>query len=235
MKLWSFQPQSIIEQWLHTDYWTASLEKSEHIIDEKDHNNKMFSDSYKWLSEYMKNYYHDNDIPVKDFDTPIWAWRMYNNKIKKPDLRLSQFAFYKDNIKSISYDKNKIINIEYYDEPFCLAHLNVPDELVVLSNFEQWHSVLNKSYIFTKDEFRAQCDCEYDVEQYDDHWCEQVDLWYTTILDLGIEDIKNTWDRIFLEENIRDDVQATFPYMNKDWIVQVDKIKTIIKKKDHNG
>lgn len=224
MKLWSFQPASIVDAWLNNDIWYAQLEKSPYIKEEQDEPTKNFTNAYHWLNNYLVNYYYDHGINIGEFETPIWAWRMVNNKVKKPDLRLRQFASYKSNVKLVHIDHNGDKHIEYYSEPFCLVHLEVPDELVVLSNFEKWHTILNKNYLYSYQEFRAQCDCHYEESEWEYHWCDNIDNWYTTIMDLSEEDIMNSWENIFLAENTCDDMQATFPYVRKDWLTQVDRI-----------
>lgn len=101
------------------------LEKGYYICDQsKAENAKDFADSYKWMVRQMDK----RGISHPDNATsPVWAWHTYNWRQHQPDLREGGHGCRGE--KSV-----------------CLE-LEVPDEEVLLSDFDEWCIVLNKWYI----------------------------------------------------------------------------------------
>lgn len=78
-----------------------------------------FLDRYGWMNEQLNK----KDPKPENVDFPIWAWFRYNCREKKPDLRNSCYGTRGD----------KMVCME----------LDVPDEKVLLSDFDLWHYPLN--------------------------------------------------------------------------------------------
>lgn len=78
-------------------------------------------DSYRWMAEQMKKRIGD---PPEDVEFPVWAWYRWEGKRKRPDMRTHGCCSEKG-------------------LPIVLLTLDVPDEKVLLSDFDYWHAVLN--------------------------------------------------------------------------------------------
>lgn len=112
---------------------------------------------------------------------PIWAW------CRKPDLR--QTGHFTSGVKGVRLE------------------LEVPSSLVLLSNFEDWHWVLNGgtnendfgSYFPTEEEF--------------DEWCANLNNtnFYSR------EQTMQSWQRIFRAKP-DDACQACLPYLLLEWV-----------------
>lgn len=115
MKLFTIQPEAVIQEIHEKGYFICDPEKSE-IIQEWDN----FENSYKWLSTIM-----NSSIPKlnKEITYPIWAWHTYRGKPYKIDRRTT---YYKNLTKN-----DYILEVE------------IPDTEVLLSDFDKWHYVLN--------------------------------------------------------------------------------------------
>lgn len=79
-----------------------------------------FMRAYRWMADQMRQ--RIGEPPIKDIIYPIWAWYQYDSaKSKKP----------KKSIHNIPEGVSAYMEIE------------VPDNDVLLSDFSNWHSVLN--------------------------------------------------------------------------------------------
>lgn len=157
-----------------------------------------FKKSYKWLSEKMiekigcpKN---------KNIRFPIWAWHTRNFQHKKPDLRENLYG-----------EK---------DEWYVCMEIEIPDNEVVLSDFDAWHFVLNNWYLNT--------DC-YDEETFDKdyEWLNSLSHKEKT------KAIKDSWNGIFRIDPYESDwccrgkyIQATF------WCLKKEQVKKIWFRKE---
>ena len=96
-----------------------------------------FIDHYGWIVKKLD----EKDPKPDNVDYPIWAWHRFNGKEKKPDLRHSCYG-------------------TRGDKMVCLE-LEIPDEKVLLTDFDLWHFVLNDwwldtsmfKYGFTEEEY----------------------------------------------------------------------------------
>ena len=81
-----------------------------------------FQNAYQWMINQMKSKIGD---PPKNVKVPIWAWyRSKGYQHCRPDFRWAQ---------------------DYEDE-VCME-IDIPEEQVLLSEFEEWHFVLSNSYL----------------------------------------------------------------------------------------
>lgn len=121
---------------------------------------------------------------------PVWAWYKNYGLQQKPDRRRSMFR-----------------NYESYD---AIMELEVPDELVILSDFDDWHCILNNFPIFTKEE---------ESENYD--WPNGYDEWGLPIYD---DEFKlASWERVFRTDG--DFVQACFWAIEPEYLVKIHKLR----------
>lgn len=153
-------------------------------------NAKDFKDSYAWLIEQMdKRINHPSECNL-----PIWAWYRYDWVNKKPDLRHTGFG----------YKGEKSVCIE----------LEVPDNEVLLSDFNAWHYVLNS--------------CWYDDSKNEEEW-EQLHDWFDNLPGEEREKLRiESWQKIFNIEPVRSEwasngrfVQAVFWEIKKEYIKKV--------------
>ena len=82
-----------------------------------------FIDRYGWLVKKLS----EKDSKPCNVDYPVWAWYRFNGKEKKPDLRHSCYG-------------------SRGEKMVCLE-LEVPDEKVLLSDFDLWHFPLNNWWL----------------------------------------------------------------------------------------
>lgn len=168
------------------------------ICDEK-YADRDFTSAYKWLMGQMdkKGIYH----PI-NCKTPIWAWYRYNGKNKKPDLRNSGFG--------IRGTKSVCIELE------------IPENDVLLSDYTDWHRVLNNGYN--------------DNSNNEQEW-EKETSWYESLSGKNKQLVKiKSWEKIFDIPTVpyKNDwrsygywVQATF------WVIRIEdivKVQTFICK-----
>lgn len=100
-----------------------------------------FLDRYGWIIEKLNN----KDSKPCHVSYPVWAWFRFDSKEKKPDLRHSCYG----------YRGDKMVCIE----------LEVPDEKVLLSDFDLWHFVLNDWWLDTSMFKNGFTEEEYDRNQ----------------------------------------------------------------------
>lgn len=113
MILWTIQP---IEIWnLIQDTGTYQCDPAKCSMPE-------FVEAYQWLIRQMELRIGPRPDGV---EYPVWAWYMQNGKHKKPDLRSERWGYGPG------------------DEDFVCIELEIPDEQVLLSVFDDWHVVLN--------------------------------------------------------------------------------------------
>lgn len=154
------------------------LRDGKYILDEdKSSNCKDFNQAYSWLKKQMdiKGIKNDNNL--------LWAWHTFNGKHHKPDLRYS------------AYDTRGTKSV-------CLE-LEIPDERVLLSDYNAWHYVLNDSYL--------------DMSTNEEEWNKERDWFDHLPFDERQKVKEESWQRIFDTTYFKNDwvskgvyVQATF-------------------------
>ncbi len=156
----------------------------------KSENGEDFKRAYAWMIEQM-----DKKMPHPEKCTlPMWAWYRYDWKNKKPDLRKSGFAT----------PKEKSVCIE----------LDIPEEEVLLSDFNAWHYVLNYSW--------------FDDSQNEEEW-EKLHEWFDGLSGEEREKLRiESWQKIFNIEPFENDwysrggyVQAVFWEIKKEYVKKV--------------
>jgi len=164
------------------------MQQGEFVCDEtKSKNVGDFKNAYDWLIAQMdkKNIPHPEGV-----NYPIWAWHTYDWKNEYPDT-------------------------EELDEHECVCiELDVDDREVLLSDYNDWHYVLNNSYN----------DKSLSREEYEDEM-----KWYDNLTSDEKERIKvESWEQIFNLTPINTDwrtkaryIQATVWKIRKENIVSV--------------
>lgn len=117
-----------------------------------------FQNAYRWMIQQMKSKIGN---PPQNVKVPIWAWyRSKDYRHCRPDFRWVQ---------------------DYRDE-ICME-IDIPEEQVLLSEFESWHYVLNNDYFSS-----ATSDEEY----------EHLNSWFDSLPSKKQQRIKEkSWQRIF--------------------------------------
>lgn len=190
MKLWTIQPIEVLYEIEKKGYYICDKNKADLI---KDYSS--FKNAYDWLVIKMEERIGKRP---KGVEYPVWAWYIRDWKNKKPDLRMKHG--------------------EKGQEMVCLE-LDINEKRVVLSDFDNWHSVLNQVYL---DETNSEK--EWDKLQV-----------YLDSLDSSLlhSKIIKSWDRVFNVKPFENDwrivgrfVQATFWVLYKSDIRKVQIFKS---------
>lgn len=183
MRLYSIQPWNVVDELLKNHYFVCDIDKSELISDDV---NDMFKNAYNWLVNQMNNCINNPD----NIKYPIWAWYKYDGSNDLPDF--NQFNNYSDK------------------ENFLLV-IDIPDDDVFLTDYSDWHCVLNNGY-----NNQGITDEEYDKlwDIYDKSSVEQK------------EKIKlDSWNDIILNKNSDNKfIQATFWKLTEDMVLDIIQI-----------
>lgn len=187
MILWTIQPLSVWEQINQSGVYTC---------DSNRFSMPEFSEHYTWLADRMAKKIGPPPVGVR---FPVWAWYMQKGKRSKPDLRRERW------------------NYGPGDENYTCIELDIPDEEVVLSDFDLWSLVLLNAFISDSDEDNAEIERCYEflpskkkLEYKHKNW-EQI---------FEIKHVQNNW--ITRGEWI----QATFWQLKKESVRRVICFKT---------
>lgn len=187
MILWTMQPRYILDLVQTTGVYICDPERT--TMPE-------FTKQYDWLAERMTEKVGPPPAGVR---YPVWAWYKQRGKHKKPDLRSERWCYGPGN------------------EDYVCLELDVPDELVVLSDFDIWHIVLCDSLI---------SDTEEEDKQQDAYWNALPEA------EKAIYKSKN-WERVFITTPMHNDwtkrgelVQATFWELKAEYIRRVFPFRT---------
>lgn len=146
--------------------------------------------AYQWLCDEMVR-----KISSPKFDTqlPIWCWHTINGKRKKPDMRESCHAPTGTEIYRLT--------------------LEIPDELVLLSDFALWHYPLNDWHISTSE----QEDESFESLSLEQQERVKIDSW-KYVFQIDMED-----DGYLFGKNSDKYIQGTFWELKSCDIIKVEK------------
>ena len=187
MRLWTFQPVEIYDKIMETgEYHCEPYLGYDTTMEFME-----FEDAYLWLAQKMREKIGN---PPDGIKFPVWAWHTQDWKHKKSDLRSERWCY------------------GHYPEKYACIEIEVPDNEVVLSDYDLWHCILNKSAIcFNEEEFDNFSDTK--------------------------EFLEETWNRVFDVEPFEDDwfwkgryIQATFWQLKKEMIKAVRFFKAARRK-----
>lgn len=187
MRLWTIQPVEVWEELNKKGYFICNPAKADYISD-KEWN---FKESYDWLVEQME--YRIGRRP-NGVSYPIWAWHTRDWQHKKPDLR---------NV-GLGNKGEKSVCIE----------VEIPDNQVVLTDYDTWHFVLNNWY--------------FDDSYSEEEW-EKLHAKYDRLNRDNREKIKiQSWQKIFDVSPFQNEwcqrgryIQATF------WVLYLKDVKDV--------
>lgn len=155
-----------------------------------------FLPRYDWLCDFLNK----KDARPEGVEYPVWAWHTFCGKRKKPDLRYTCYG-------------------AKGEELVCME-LDVPDDKVLLSDFELWHFVLNDWWLDT-----GMFEPDFTEEQYDvnhkafkalskeEQQAEKEKSW------LNIFEVDTVVDNDFIRRGV--DVQAIFWELRIEWIKKI--------------
>jgi hypothetical protein len=151
-----------------------------------------FQPSYAWLESKMHELLPKPEIECKH---AVWAWFRYNNK-KKPRLKGQ-------------IEKGKI---------GYLIQFEIDDNLVLLSDFDKWHLILNHTEedLKNKKTIHDLTDNQDDLSMYEDEGFE-----------VQGDKLVFDWNKIILDkDSFEPTIQATFWYLKKEQIISYKKFKS---------
>ena len=139
-----------------------------------------FRSSYDWLVEQMKKRI---GMPPDDVKYPVWAWYQWEGARKRLDMRTHRYG-------------------GEMGTPIVLLSIDVPDNMVLLSDFDMWHVILNNGYLplYEKDDIEDSSEDE-KLKSWENVFCidEVTDCWYVP---------KST--------------QAIFWELKKEWVLKAE-------------
>ena len=162
-----------------------------------------FVPAYDWMANQM----HDRieHPPPRGVSIPIWAWQQYDgSQRKRPDLRSAGHLPSGTRGYRIGF--------------------TIPEDHVLLSDFEMWHYALNYSFLAPS---------ESDAETFDQLHPNLTCSWHDPPTDQDVDyAIKNSWHRMFdLDWNDpcislpkdQKSIQATLWQLEKSWVTTVEE------------
>ena len=159
-----------------------------------------FKEHYDWLVSKMTKRIGP---PPEGVSYPVWAWYKQNGKRSKPDLRSERWGYGRGG------------------EAYTCIEIDVPDDQVVLSDFDVWHVPLNNGLISETE--------EEDIAQY---------AYYDPLTPEQQKAYRDrNWERVFDVSPFENDwirrgdwVQATFWELRKEQARAVRFFKTARRK-----
>lgn len=184
MIMWTMQPVEIYEELKRTGVYRCNFNKSPFSKDEP------FIYAYNWMKEQL-THRRGNPKHIKDM---VWAWHTYDGKHKKPDLRHSGYGT----------KGEKLVCLE----------IDIPDNEVLLSDFGEWHNVLNKNL----------CDTSRNEAEWDKIHAKLDSL----PNEIRYKTIVNSWQRIFDIRQYKTDWRSNGYYVQAVfWELRLDEIRTV--------
>ena len=168
MILWTIQPEEVYQSILYTGVYHCDFDK----IDMK-----AWKPQYDWMAVQMKKRIGKAPNGV---EYPVWAWYQRDGKRKKPDLRRERW-------------RNG-----WKGEHFACMEIDIPDEKVLLSDYDAWSIIMLDGLITSSVEEETALEAEYNMLSAD----EQKKLKY------------RNWERVY-----------DLTYIYNDWMVRGDTIQ----------
>ena len=189
MILWTIQPIEVYNLIQEKGYYICDPSKSECL------EMMCFEKAYDWLIEKMKEKIGQPPLNAK---YPVWAWHTWNWNRKKPDLRSP--------------------HAKRGTELVCME-IEIPDEDVILTDFDSWHYVLNNWH--------------HNYAKNEEEW-DKIDEWIESLPpEEKQKEIEKSWENIFNIDPINSGwvkkgqyIQATFWKLSKTQIKKVQFFKS---------
>ena len=164
-----------------------------------------FKFAYDWIAMKMKE---REIIPSQETNSPVWAWYQWEGNRKRRDMREGGHAKRGEKIVQLT--------------------IEVPDEDVLLSDFDLFHYVLNYCYLPVDEQDDVSFEEEYKSLGLTWHDLQDFSIQSHDMVQLR-EKITSSWNRIFelkkkddnwlYGENDKKSIQATF------WKLRLDQVK----------
>ena len=189
MRLWTIQPLNVVDELNKKGYFYCNPKLAKDIEDGS------FKDAYDWLVKEMDKRLPKESKP-NEVTYPIWAWYRVYGENTKPNLALEEYHYAKSGTK------------------LACIEIEIPDDYVLLSDYGNWHFVLNDSYL----------DNSMNEEEFDKETKYFDNLNYKKKEKVK----KKSWEKIFDINKFKNEwrengyhVQATFWYLNKEWVKEI--------------
>ncbi len=209
MILWTIQTENVYEQIQTNGVYRCDFEKS-YIY-------QRCKEQYDWLAQEMKRRIGD---PPEGIRLPVWAWYMWEGGRKKPDLRRERWGN------------------GWKGDRFACMEIDIPEERVLLSDFDDWSIILLNGLISDTEEEDERLEKEYErmspeerikyrnnnwerafsLQFLDNDWVHRGDSIQATFWELKREDIRKT--RFFTSAIPRPD------YISENGEFLPEKVKT---------
>ena len=182
MILWTIQPEKVYQSILENGVYRCDFSRSPM---------KDWKAQYDWLAAQMTKRLGK---PPAGVSYPVWAWYQWEGVRKKPDLRRERWGN------------------GWEGDRFACMEIDVPDNEVLLSDFDTWSIILLNGFISNSEEENTTLEAKYESlskeeqkKMKDKNWEGAFDLTY----------IDNGWV-------LRgDSIQATFWELRKEMIRKV--------------
>ena len=183
MILWTMQPLHVYEMIQHTGIYRCDPARSTMMRME-------FTEQYDWLVVKMAERIGP---PPEGVKYPVWAWYKQNGKRHKPDLRSERWGYGRGG------------------EAYTCLEINIPDDKVLLSDFDAWHGPLNSGLLSDTEEEDAEQETYYnsltdeqkkvyryknwerifDIDPFENDWTRRGDWVQATFWELKREQIRD--------------------------------------------
>lgn len=179
--------------------WTIQSEEVYRIIEDTGVYHCDFSKSafdfldkqYRWLADQMKERIGK---PPEGVNFPVWAWYMWEDERKKPDLRRERWGN------------------GFRGDRFACMEIDISDDKVILTDFDEWSIILLNGLISDTEDEDSLLEEEYNNLPDDRKWDMMSKNWERVF---NITPLDNEW-------KIRgSSIQATFWELRKEQIRNV--------------
>ncbi|MDO5293121.1 MAG: DUF3841 domain-containing protein [bacterium] len=185
MKVWTIQPVEVMNSIHDKGYFACDRRKASFNDIES------FQSAYFWMVKKMDE---KGIIHPAGLEFPIWCWHTRNGKHKKPDLRNAAYA-------------------ERGRKCVCLE-LEVPDQEILLSNYDTWHIVLNQWW--------------FNDSNTEEEYYEHEKLFETLDENTKKAVMEESWDKIFNITSKEDRTTINCEYVQGVfWVLKKEYIKKV--------
>ena len=179
MVLWTIQPEDVYNNILETGVYSCDLSLS----CMKEHKNE-----YTWLTNQMEERIGPR---LKGVDYPVWAQHTHEGRRKRPDLRRARWGY------------------GWKGEKFYCLEIDVPDDKVLLSDFDSWSVILLGGLLSETEEEDEKLEREYASLPSDKKWEMMSENW-EKVFDIS------PLDNGYVQRG--DTIQATFWELRREYI-----------------
>ncbi len=191
MKLWTVQPLSILEEINETGVYRCREELSYNLSKKNS-----LKKQYQWLINKMEQRIGNRPQGV---EYPVWAWHTWDFERRCPDADSAAF---------LERTEDKV-----------LLTLEIPDESVVLTDFDAWQLVMSGAYLTNEtDENKLEAQEDYLVSLEGEALQQAIEQSWELVFDTTkIDTEKLQWGRY---------IQATIWQIRAEDIVEMQVLRT---------